>query len=97
MSFFKGGYMTTDKCYYDVTLESLALTYMSRNRIEPTTGMLFSIMKKILNKVDYINQRNQKDKIITFTGGICEIKYSKFGQLDCPTDNVGMDRKRGSK
>lgn len=65
--------MKPNKYQLDVTLAEIAYWYMKKNRIELTTGNLFTIMEKILKKVDMKN-KNTKDKVIAFVGWGCVVK-----------------------
>jgi hypothetical protein len=60
------------KCYFDTTLYEVSYWYMQKKRIELTTGNLFLIMEKILQKIDRIN-KNTKEKIISFKNNQCEL------------------------
>lgn len=70
--------MKQDLSYYDVTLATLAYRYMVLKRMKLTTGNLFSVMKKILNRIDIIN-KNEKI-LIQFSNAVCKIDSEILGE-----------------
>lgn len=70
-----------EKLYFDCDLVMVAFWYLQKKsattKQQFTVADLFEVMKRILNRVDYIN-KNSDEKIIAFVNHQCEIKKSAW-------------------